>query len=110
MTPRVLPFVPQTSYFVLLITSVRFSPFRIEVFTYCSQCRLHTKKFKKFFLVLERLRKLRTEVETYEDSDFDNGDNGPGDVLEEIFSDHENVSEQDTESEEGGGHYFSTYQ
>ncbi|GBN07238.1 hypothetical protein AVEN_62712-1 [Araneus ventricosus] len=100
MTPRVLPFVPQTSYFVRLITQVRCCPFRIKVYTCCSQCRLHTKKFKKFFLELESLRKLLTEVETYEDSDFDTEDNGPGDVLEENFSDHENFSEYDTESED----------
>ncbi|GBN53374.1 hypothetical protein AVEN_268218-1 [Araneus ventricosus] len=31
---------------------------------------------------LERLRKLLAEVESNEDSDFDNEDNGPGDVLE----------------------------
>ncbi|GBO27453.1 hypothetical protein AVEN_17625-1, partial [Araneus ventricosus] len=37
---------------------------------------------------MERLRKLLAEVETYEDPDFDNEDNGPDDVLEEIFSDH----------------------
>ncbi|GBN92788.1 hypothetical protein AVEN_15053-1 [Araneus ventricosus] len=36
-----------------------------------------------FFLKLERLRKLLAEVET--DEDFDSEDNGPGDVLEEIF-------------------------
>ncbi|GBM31680.1 hypothetical protein AVEN_101294-1 [Araneus ventricosus] len=48
---------------------------------------------------MERLRKLLAEVETEEDPDFDNG---PEDVLEEIFSDHESFYEHDTESEEGG--------
>ncbi|GBL79404.1 hypothetical protein AVEN_92589-1 [Araneus ventricosus] len=43
----------------------------------------------------ERSRKLLTEVETDED-------NGPEDVLEEIFSDHESFCEHDTESEDGG--------
>ncbi|GBL95871.1 hypothetical protein AVEN_227118-1 [Araneus ventricosus] len=92
MTPRVLPFVPQTSYFERLITTVRCCPFRIEVFTCCSQCRLHTKK--------KCLRKLLAEVETDEDPDFDNEDNGHENVLEEIFSDHESFCEHDTESEE----------
>ncbi|GBN18995.1 hypothetical protein AVEN_43947-1 [Araneus ventricosus] len=40
-------------------------------------------KVLHFFLKLERLRKLLAEVET--DEDFDSEDNGPGDVLEEIF-------------------------
>ncbi|GBM25834.1 hypothetical protein AVEN_32500-1, partial [Araneus ventricosus] len=48
---------------------------------------------------IERLRKLPAEVETEEDPDFDNG---PEDVLEEIFSDHESFCEHDTESEEDG--------
>ncbi|GBN18160.1 hypothetical protein AVEN_127197-1 [Araneus ventricosus] len=52
---------------------------------------------------MERLRKLLAEVETDEDPDFDNEDNGPEDVLEEIFSDHESFCEHDTESEEDGG-------
>ncbi|GBN04107.1 hypothetical protein AVEN_88938-1 [Araneus ventricosus] len=51
---------------------------------------------------MERLRKLLAEVETNENPDFDNKDNGPEDVLEEIFSDHESFSEHDTESEEEG--------
>ncbi|GBN53956.1 hypothetical protein AVEN_13022-1, partial [Araneus ventricosus] len=34
---------------------------------------------------MERLSKLLAEVETDEDPDFDNEDNGPEDVLEEIF-------------------------
>ncbi|GBM76653.1 hypothetical protein AVEN_234871-1 [Araneus ventricosus] len=51
---------------------------------------------------LERLRKLLAEVETDEDPNFDNEDNGPENVLEEIFSDHESFCEHDTESEEGG--------
>ncbi|GBM67047.1 hypothetical protein AVEN_214378-1 [Araneus ventricosus] len=46
---------------------------------------------------MEHLSILLVEVET--DSDFDNG---PGDVLEKKFSDHENFSEHDTESEEDG--------
>ncbi|GBN85654.1 hypothetical protein AVEN_89967-1 [Araneus ventricosus] len=49
---------------------------------------------------MERLRKLLAEVETDEDSGFDNDDNGPENVLEEIFSNHESFSEHDTESEE----------
>ncbi|GBL94729.1 hypothetical protein AVEN_244717-1 [Araneus ventricosus] len=51
---------------------------------------------------MERLRKLLAEVETDEDPDFGNEDNGPEDVLEEIFSDHECFCEHDTESEEYG--------
>ncbi|GBN20986.1 hypothetical protein AVEN_263903-1 [Araneus ventricosus] len=51
---------------------------------------------------IERLRKLLAEDETNEDSDFDNEDNGPEDVLEENFSDHESFSEHDTKSEEDG--------
>ncbi|GBL92488.1 hypothetical protein AVEN_174755-1 [Araneus ventricosus] len=51
---------------------------------------------------MERLRQLLFEVETDEDPDFDNEDNGPEDVLEENFSDHESFSEHDTESEENG--------
>ncbi|GBL99278.1 hypothetical protein AVEN_129041-1, partial [Araneus ventricosus] len=39
------------------------------------------------------------EIETDEDSDFDNG---PEDILEENFSDHESFSEHDTKSEEDG--------
>ncbi|GBN16470.1 hypothetical protein AVEN_233142-1 [Araneus ventricosus] len=48
---------------------------------------------------MERLRKLLAEDETNDDSDFDNG---PEDVSEENFSDHESFSEHDTESEEDG--------
>ncbi|GBO24073.1 hypothetical protein AVEN_194022-1, partial [Araneus ventricosus] len=51
---------------------------------------------------MERLRKLLAEVETDENPDFDNEVNGPGDVLEEIFSDHKSFCEHDTESEENG--------
>ncbi|GBN89035.1 hypothetical protein AVEN_112374-1 [Araneus ventricosus] len=51
---------------------------------------------------MERLRKLVAEVETDEDPDFDNEDNGPEDVLEETFSDHESFCEPDTELEEDG--------
>ncbi|GBN72904.1 hypothetical protein AVEN_57803-1 [Araneus ventricosus] len=47
-----------------------------------------------------RLRKLLAEVETGEESNFDNEDNGPEDVLEEILLDHESFSEHDSESEE----------
>ncbi|GBM61964.1 hypothetical protein AVEN_136245-1 [Araneus ventricosus] len=99
MTPRVLPFVPLTFYIDWLITSVRCCPFRIEVFVCCSQCRLHRKKF---FLELQTF----AEVKTDEESDFDNEDNGPGDVLEENFSDHENFSKHDKESEDDGRHCF----
>ncbi|GBM03148.1 hypothetical protein AVEN_200835-1 [Araneus ventricosus] len=49
---------------------------------------------------MEHLRKLLAEIETDEDPDFDNEDNGSEDVLEEIFSDHESFCERDTESEE----------
>ncbi|GBL90794.1 hypothetical protein AVEN_215535-1 [Araneus ventricosus] len=45
---------------------------------------------------MERLHKLLAEVETDEDSDFDNEDNGAEDI------DHENFSEHDTESEREG--------
>ncbi|GBM54125.1 hypothetical protein AVEN_119854-1 [Araneus ventricosus] len=51
---------------------------------------------------MEHLRKLLAEVETDEDPDFDSEDNGPEDVLEEFFSDHERFCEHDTESEEDG--------
>ncbi|GBL96403.1 hypothetical protein AVEN_146839-1, partial [Araneus ventricosus] len=51
---------------------------------------------------MERLRKLLAEVETDEDPDFDNEDNGPEDVLEENSSDHKSFCEHDTKSEEGG--------
>ncbi|GBM11630.1 hypothetical protein AVEN_16946-1 [Araneus ventricosus] len=51
---------------------------------------------------MERLRKFLAEVETDEDPDFDNADNGPEHVFEEIFSDHESFYEHDTESEEDG--------
>ncbi|GBN85251.1 hypothetical protein AVEN_145753-1 [Araneus ventricosus] len=81
MTPRVLPFVPQTSYFTRVITSVRFCPFRIEAFTCFSQCQLHTKRKWS-------VNKILVEVETDEDS--------------ENFSDYESFSDHDTESEEDG--------
>ncbi|GBM62211.1 hypothetical protein AVEN_267879-1 [Araneus ventricosus] len=51
---------------------------------------------------MKRLRKFLAEVETDEDIDFDNEDNGPEDVLEDIFSDHESFCEHDTESEDNG--------
>ncbi|GBN55748.1 hypothetical protein AVEN_26655-1 [Araneus ventricosus] len=51
---------------------------------------------------MKRLRKLLAEVDTDEDPDFDNEGNGPEDVLEETFSDHESFCEHDTESEEDG--------
>ncbi|GBO11388.1 hypothetical protein AVEN_119189-1 [Araneus ventricosus] len=51
---------------------------------------------------IELLRKLLAEVETDEDSDFDKEDNGPEEVLEENFSDHEIFSEHATKSEKGG--------
>ncbi|GBN76272.1 hypothetical protein AVEN_208535-1 [Araneus ventricosus] len=47
-------------------------------------------------------RKLLAGVVTDEDPDFDNEDNVPEDVLEEIFSDHESFCEYDMESEENG--------
>ncbi|GBM90648.1 hypothetical protein AVEN_130658-1 [Araneus ventricosus] len=48
---------------------------------------------------IERLGKLQAEVETDEDSDFDNE---PEDVLEDNFSDHESFSKHDMESEKDG--------
>ncbi|GBO19745.1 hypothetical protein AVEN_187129-1 [Araneus ventricosus] len=74
-----------------LIRSVRCFSFRIEVFNCFSQCRLHTKKKWSAYV---------NEVETDDDPDFDEEDNGPEDVLEENFSDHDNFSEHDAESEE----------
>ncbi|GBN16097.1 hypothetical protein AVEN_44766-1 [Araneus ventricosus] len=77
-----------------LIWSVHCYPFLIEIFTFCSQCRHHTKK------EMERLQKRLDVVETHENSDFDNEDNGSEDVLEENFAHHESFSEHDTESVE----------
>ncbi|GBO40913.1 hypothetical protein AVEN_236930-1 [Araneus ventricosus] len=74
MTPRVLPFVSQTSYFKRLITSVRCCPFRIEVFTCCSQLTMLTSYEKEMKL----LRKLLAEIEADKESDFDNG---PEDIV-----------------------------
>ncbi|GBM69749.1 hypothetical protein AVEN_75391-1 [Araneus ventricosus] len=51
---------------------------------------------------MERSRKRFAEIETDEDPDFGNEDNGPKDVLEDILSDHESFSEHDTQSEENG--------
>ncbi|GBL54263.1 hypothetical protein AVEN_114419-1 [Araneus ventricosus] len=51
---------------------------------------------------MDRLRKLLAEVETDEDPDFHNEDNGPEDVLEVIFSDRESFCGYDTESEKDG--------
>ncbi|GBL76044.1 hypothetical protein AVEN_234354-1 [Araneus ventricosus] len=51
---------------------------------------------------MESLHKLLAEVETDEDPDIVNEDNGLEDVLEEIFSDHESFCEHDMESEEDG--------
>ncbi|GBL75361.1 hypothetical protein AVEN_194561-1 [Araneus ventricosus] len=51
---------------------------------------------------MERLRKHLAQGENDEDPGFDNEDNGPEDVLEEIFSDHESFCEHDTESEGDG--------
>ncbi|GBN70424.1 hypothetical protein AVEN_227427-1 [Araneus ventricosus] len=51
---------------------------------------------------MKRLRKLLAQVETNEDPNFDNEDNGSEDLLEVIFSDHESFCKQDTESEEDG--------
>ncbi|GBL74904.1 hypothetical protein AVEN_243737-1 [Araneus ventricosus] len=50
----------------------------------------------------ERLRKHLAEVETNEDPDFANEDNGSEDVLEEISLDHESFCEHDADSEEDG--------
>ncbi|GBN74812.1 hypothetical protein AVEN_223008-1 [Araneus ventricosus] len=51
----------------------------------------------------ERLRKLLAGVvEIDEDTGFGNEDNGPEDVLGDIFSDHESFCEHDSESEEDG--------
>ncbi|GBN34431.1 hypothetical protein AVEN_74894-1 [Araneus ventricosus] len=51
---------------------------------------------------MELLRKLLAEIETGEDSDFENEDNGPENNLKEKFSVHEIFSVYDTESEENG--------
>ncbi|GBM30257.1 hypothetical protein AVEN_26164-1 [Araneus ventricosus] len=51
---------------------------------------------------MERLLKLLAEVETTQDPYFDSEDDGPEDVLEEIFSDHESLCGHDTESKEDG--------
>ncbi|GBM51824.1 hypothetical protein AVEN_226752-1 [Araneus ventricosus] len=51
---------------------------------------------------MERLCQLFAEIETDEDSDVDNEENGPEDILEENFSNHESFSEHDTESEGEG--------
>ncbi|GBN01296.1 hypothetical protein AVEN_201317-1 [Araneus ventricosus] len=51
---------------------------------------------------MQRLRKFLAEVENDEGIDFDNEDNGPENILQEIFSDHENFWKNDTESEEDG--------
>ncbi|GBN09973.1 hypothetical protein AVEN_159694-1 [Araneus ventricosus] len=75
MTPRVFPFVPQTSCFTWLIRSAHCFPCRIEVFT----C------FPAYEKEMECLRKLLAEVETDEDSDFDKEDNGHEYDLEETF-------------------------
>ncbi|GBL95931.1 hypothetical protein AVEN_227156-1 [Araneus ventricosus] len=97
MTPRVLPFVPHTSYFELLITSVRCFSLRIEVFTCCSQCRFHTKKkWNVHGNFLLKLKLLNIQTLTMKPM-------GPEDVSEEIFSEHESFCEHDTESEEDGG-------
>ncbi|GBM37503.1 hypothetical protein AVEN_224389-1 [Araneus ventricosus] len=63
---------------------------------------------------MERLRKLHPEVETDQDSDFDNEGNGPEDILEVNL--HESFSEHDTESKEEGDagkeelHQLQSYQ
>lgn len=44
---------------------------------------------------MEPLRKLLAEVETDEDLDFDNEDNGPEDVLEENISFHKSFRKHD---------------
>ncbi|GBM73504.1 hypothetical protein AVEN_74766-1 [Araneus ventricosus] len=51
---------------------------------------------------MERLCELLADVETDEDPDFENEDNGPEDVFEEIFSAHESFCKHDMESEEHG--------
>ncbi|GBO32103.1 hypothetical protein AVEN_263966-1 [Araneus ventricosus] len=51
---------------------------------------------------MERFRKLLAEVEIDEHADFDTEDNGPEDVLEEIFSNHECLYEHDKDSEGDG--------
>ncbi|GBM55847.1 hypothetical protein AVEN_99380-1 [Araneus ventricosus] len=107
MTPSVLPFVPPTSYFERLMTLLSF-PIR-SIYLLLRMPNPYAKALK-VFSELEHLRKLLARVKTDEDSDFDNEDNGPGDVLEEHFSDHENFSEHDTESEEDRRHCFFSYQ
>ncbi|GBO08421.1 hypothetical protein AVEN_140871-1 [Araneus ventricosus] len=51
---------------------------------------------------MKSLRKLLAEVETDDDSDFDDEDKGSEDVLGENFSDDESFGEHDTESEDDG--------
>ncbi|GBN76884.1 hypothetical protein AVEN_128783-1 [Araneus ventricosus] len=65
------------------------------------------EKVYLFSLELDRLRNLLAEVESYEDSDVYIEENGPGDVSEGNFSDHEDFSEHDNESEEDERHLFS---
>ncbi|GBN06110.1 hypothetical protein AVEN_270654-1 [Araneus ventricosus] len=51
---------------------------------------------------MELLRNRLSEVETYEDPDFDSEDKGTEDILEEIFSDHESFIDYDKKLEESG--------
>ncbi|GBN64973.1 hypothetical protein AVEN_79973-1, partial [Araneus ventricosus] len=55
---------------------------------------------------MESLCKLLAEIETYEDPDFHNADNGNYDVWEENFSDHESFKEHNTDSEEEGDYGY----
>ncbi|GBL91948.1 hypothetical protein AVEN_102526-1 [Araneus ventricosus] len=77
MTPRVLPFVPQTNYSGYNFSSLLSFPNRIIY--------LLLTMATPFENEMEYAHKILAEVETDEDSDFDNEDNGPEDILEEIF-------------------------
>ncbi|GBM77604.1 hypothetical protein AVEN_165631-1 [Araneus ventricosus] len=90
MIPLVFPFVPRISYFTRLIASVRRSIYLLLT--------LPTTYEKE----MELLRKLLAEIETDEDSDFENEDNEPENNLKENYPDHECFSEHDTVSEEYG--------
>ncbi|GBO29041.1 hypothetical protein AVEN_174497-1 [Araneus ventricosus] len=50
----------------------------------------------------DKMKKINGDFTTDEDPDIGNEDNGPEDISEEIFSDHESFREHDTESEEDG--------
>ncbi|GBM00247.1 hypothetical protein AVEN_32601-1 [Araneus ventricosus] len=92
MTQRVLPLLPQTRFHSAdNVISLLSFPNR-SIYLLLTMPTTYEKE-------MERLRKLFAEIETDEDSDFDNE---PEDILGENFSDHESFREYDTESEEDG--------